>query len=399
MFQAYHEKYSSKGTTRKLFFDASLDIDELSLISPVLKTEVGKAGTFTFTLPVSNVESDNFEEFISYVDIYRNSELIYTGRVSKIEKNFYCQTSITCEGLLTLLNDSILAPRTFQQMSLYNLINSILNSHNSQVDSYKKINPGKITVSDNNIYREYKNYETTMSRLNDIINSYGGYMSVRKTDDKLYFDYVLDFDEKADQTIDFGSNLLDLNQTTNNEELITVLIPLGATVQSGDESYQVDITSVNDGKNYLENTDAISKFGRIVGVQEWTDVEQPLNLKKKGNDYLTDKCKPRIVINVNAIDMAKYGSDINFFKSGEYIYINSDYHDIHEYILAKSQTLYLLQPDSNTMSLGETFIGYVSKNNSSLNKIASEIQKIESGDIEFNINTITNSDIDDITSS
>ena len=372
MFYAYHTKYKSGGETSTLFFDATSPTKEYQLINPVLKLELGKAGSFTFTVPTTNIEYDNFEDLISYVDVYRvnkgETKLIFSGRVFSHKKDFYNRIEITCEGLFAVFNDSVQYPLQFTGVTLEAILQNFLTQHNNSVDDYKKVYLGNVTVTDNYLTRLFERTVYTINRLNDIADSYGGYMSVRKDENtgQLYLDYLASYDEIAEQNVNFGENLLDITQESNIDGFITVIVPYGAQLTNDDGSYyNVNISSVNSGKKYLENLDLIAQFGRIVGTVEWPNVYDASILKQKAKQYLEAETNlPSVIINVTAVDMAKANSDIRFFEPGQNILVYSEAHNIARYFLASSQELHLLDPSSNRMVLGDTYSGFVSQTKS-----------------------------------
>ena len=404
MFYAYHTKYKNNEVIRNLFFEATSPLKEYQLLNPILKTEIGKAGSFTFTVPTINVEYDKFEDLVSYIDLYRinkdSAELIFSGRVFSHKKDFYNRIEVTCEGLLALFNDSVQYPVSFTGITLPSLLSAFLNQHNAFVDDYKKIYLGNVTVEDQYITRLFERTVTTIDRLNDLVDSYGGYMSVRRNleDGLLYLDYLVSYDEKSDQIINFGENLLDITQESSVDEFITVIIPYGAQIMAADGSYyNLDISSVNGGKKELENQELVNNYGRIVGIVEWADVTDASILKSKAKKYLEDETNlPKVVLNVTAVDMAKANSDITFFSPGQNIFIYSYVHNISGYMLATSQELHLLDPANNRMILGDTYSGFIKQtksvnntnynsivnNETILNDLSIRIEKIAAGDIE-----------------
>ena len=84
--------------------------------------------------------------------------------------------------------------------------------------------------------------------------------------------------------IRFGENILDLIQEVSCEDLATVIIPLGKRDEDTDE--RLTIKSVNGGRDYLEDPDAIALYGRIVKTVEYDDVTLPENLLRKGREVL-----------------------------------------------------------------------------------------------------------------
>lgn len=415
MFYAYHTKYKNGEATRNLFFEATSPLREYQLIDPVLKLELGKAGSFTFTIPTINVEYDNFEDLISFVDLYRvnNGEvkLIFSGRVFGHKKDFYNRISVTCEGLFALFNDTVQYPFDVRGTALSSLINAFLTQHNSQVEDYKKVYLGNITVADEYVTRLFERTVYTINRLEDILDSYGGYMSVRKNeeDGRLYLDYLKEYTEKAEQSVFFGENLLNIEQETNIDGFITVIVPYGAQFTREDGSYyNLDISSVNGGRKDLENPDLIAQFGRIVGTVEWPNVTDASILKQKAKQYVEAATNlPSVIINVTAVDMAKANSDIRFFEPGQNIMVYSEAHNIARYFLASSQELHLLDPGSNTMVLGDRYNGFINQtkntsnsnynsivnNETVLNELSVRIENISAGG---GVDPIPDSDIDSL---
>ena len=100
-----------------------------------------------------------------------------------------------------------------------------------------------------------------------------------------------DYGTTCEQPIEFGENLLDYACNTSGVELVTAIIPLGARLDEspieGLDAY-TDITSVNEGRDYVYLQEAVSRFGWVKKVVHWDDVTEPANLKKKGEEYLKE---------------------------------------------------------------------------------------------------------------
>ena len=76
---------------------------------------------------------------------------------------------------------------------------------------------------------------------------------------------------------------------------ITALIPLGAKKKTTDEEgnevesdERVDITSVNDGLNYIYDDAAVKEIGWIWATEVWDDVTLPGNLLRKAKARLAE---------------------------------------------------------------------------------------------------------------
>lgn len=290
-----------------------------------------------------------------YVTVYRDDDLIFSGRVYSVKKQFDTQLVVTCEGLLAVLNDSIFRPVTYSG-TLHGLVTELLNSHNSQVGSDKQISVGNLTIDDSNIYRAYEVYQTTISRFQDLQNSFGGFINIRKESDGLYFDWT-EYETGSSQRIDFKENLLDVNVTEDANDKITRLIPLGAVQTDGSK---LTIKSVNNGLDYVEaDFDKVAKYGIVTAVHEWEDVTEPANLLTKGTAYLNALLEDKVTIKVTAVDLADAGYSVDSFKVGNLLKVVSSAHEIDNWFSCTAQTLDLLHPANNRLTLGTAAIGYV----------------------------------------
>ena len=375
MFKAY--------CNNQIFFNAGISDDALTLAEAKLDLEVGKAGSFTFKIYPTNIGYNYFQKFKSYVSLYREDRLIFSGRVLEEKKGFSNEKTIICEGLLAMLNDSIIRPFSFQG-TITEFLTMLINNHNSQVSEDKQFTLGTVTVTDPNNYiaRSREGYNSTMALFDDTVSTLGGYFVVRPENGVLYIDYLEDFTAESGQEVNFGENLLDITKESSGTELITALIPLGAESQETQEDGTVirrklTIESVNDGNDYLTNTEAIEKYGFILGTHEWNDVTRPENLKTKGEAYLAQAVMEKTTINISAVDMAKAGADIDSFLAGEYVNIKSSVHSIDAKMLIKKQSLNLLNPSQNKLTVGDTVAGYVESGVKNTNKYETVIQKIE----------------------
>ena len=340
----------------RIFFRT--DSNDFSLTSAKLERTVGTAGSFKFVIPPDNKYYNSFHKIIDYVDVYRDDDLLFSGRVYSIEKAFDTQLRITCEGLFTVFNDSVFRPITFQGQ-LKDLILQMLDSHNEQVEPEKQIRMGYFFVDNSDCYRAYQNYESTISRLQDLAESYGGWMQVRKdSEGVLWFDWYDKNRDGVNQTIDFGENLLDIKQEENTDGIVTVLIPLGA---QNDDGTRLTIKLVNDTKDYIvAEQQYLDKYGYVAGVKIWDDVNYPGILKTKGLQWLTACLTPKKTINLTAVDLADAGFDVESFNPGQVVKVNSAPHGINgEWFDVNTQSLDLLNPAQNKLSVGTQKIGFI----------------------------------------
>ena len=160
--------------------------------------------------------------------------------------------------------------------------------------------------------------------------------------------------------------------------LVTVLLPLGAETDNGDGTKtRLTITEVNDGSDVLESEN-ITTYGRIYGVQVWDDVTVNSNLKTKGTEYLNANDHPAIAINVTALDLAQIDPTIEWFNLGDRIQVSSARHGIDGLFVLRKQDIDLINPSNNKFKLGEMTGGLISHNSNTQSQITADIERITS---------------------
>lgn len=382
----------------KVYCDDSLiydtKIEELQIVSPKVELELNKTGSFTFTIYPQNPYYDKLKKLKSIITVYQNDYLLFRGRILNDEEGFYNQKQVTCEGELAFLLDSIQRPYDLtgggQGVSVEEFFRFLIENHNSQVDAEKQFKVGQITVKDPNDYlvRADSTYMNTFDTITKkLIDSYGGYLWVRHEEDGNYIDYLADFDQTIDQTVEFGQNLLDYKRTQNGEEIATAIIPLGASQSTGEGETEttenkLTISSVNDGKDYVYDADAVAEHGWIFKTVEWSDVTDPSNLKRKAEEYLAISIAFENTIELNAVDLNAIDSNISAFKLGRYVQVTSKYHNVNSMFLINKLSIDLVNPSSNKLTLGATYSSLTDQTHSS---------SVNTGNIETIVTDVQNS--------
>lgn len=363
----------------ELIFDSSFQEDTITMIDPVVLIEAGSAGYFDFILPPTHKSYGQLKRTTDYIDVYRDDETDprFSGRVYQIVDLMDGREKIKCEGALTMLSDTVFRPVTFQG-KLHTLVSNIITSHNSQVEAKKQISIGTVTVANSDVYREYLNYETSISRMKDLVDSFGGYLMIRKTNGSWYLDWLEDFTTPCTQKIELTSNILDISKTIDSADLATVILPLGAKDGNGN---RLTIKSVNNDLDYITaDQEYISEYGYIVKVVIWDDVTIASNLKSKAETRLQAALTPKTEIDLAAVDLADAGYDVDSFKVGQKIAVTSAPYGLNavQFSCVK-QKLQLLNPGQNRLELGEIKVGYIQsqRNNSEEQTLISITKQIE----------------------
>lgn len=340
----YHPNLSKLAITEAKISEDSINIDSLKLSAP-------------FNHPYL----DNIKPMTSVIVCKKGENVVFEGRAIDNGIDFYNTHSWTCESALAYLKDTMQPPFSYKG-SLKGLLEQFISVHNSNVEEQKKFKLGNITVTDNNDYVSYSSsdFTKTMDAIkNKLINTHGGYLQVRYENDGKYLDYLADFKTKSVQKVEFGKNIIDVKITKEHTERVTALIPLGAKKSIKDEngnttqnSERIDITSVNDGKNYVCDDKAIKEIGWIWASEVWDDVTLPSNLLKKAKSRLNDLVNGVISIKLTIIDESDTGADIGDIHARMYVECISKPHGINGTYLCVSRTRDYLNPSGNTITIG-----------------------------------------------
>lgn len=345
----------------KVYCDGTIiynpNIKELAISEAVVTLELNSAGSFSFKLPPAHPAYEMARKFRSRIEVYSDDELIFAGRPSEINVDYFKIKKIYCEGELAYLNDSVQRPSENHDITVRGFLEFLVANHNSQVDSSRTFKVGAVTVTDSNdsLYR-YTNYETTLECVKKkLIETLGGYLMIRYKDGERHLDYLKELPNTCSQTISFGVNLLDYASNIDISEVATRVIPLGTTLENGrftaiDE--RLTIESVNDGKDYVQSDDAIEMYGIITQVKTWDDVTLASNLKAKGQEYLESVQWENMKLEVTAVDLHNLDSDVDMIGIGDQILVVSKPHGLKRYFPVSKLSIDLQNPANNKITLG-----------------------------------------------
>ncbi len=339
--------------------------EDTQIVSGGVTQEVNAVDILTFTLPPMHKGIDLIRKLSSVVQVYDSGELLYEGRVLDSKADMYHTVTYTCEGTLAYLLDSIQRPRAYHDLTPASYLSDKIAQHNGQVDAGKRFALGTIEKQAMNYdAREDNQYTNTLDTIMDkLVDSNGGYLRVRKQGDIRYLDYLESYGRTSSQAIRFGENILDLTEHVSAVDVITVLIPLGKAeeAEDGEKGRRLTIESVNGGKDYLEDAEAMALYGRIVGTQTWDDVTVAANLKAKGREYLANARNLSATIELTAIDLHMVDVDIDRIKLGDMIRVVSPPHKLDKYMMVSKREYNLVNPQEDKIVLGDTMAALTEK--------------------------------------
>lgn len=295
----------------KTLYEPLLQSEGYVIISPSVKKAKNKAGSFTFKIPPTNPLYGSLKKLKSIISVYKDDNIFWKGRVLDERKDFNKIKEVTCEGELAFLNDVIIAPYDYSEkgMTINEFFQYVMDLYAKNCSGYRKIQPGYVynVDSDTRIYPISKTYENVLSTLSSkLIGVVGGVLVFRYQNGVSYLDYYGHISDVIRQKIEFGKNLINLEEYVDATDVYTYLIPLGKQDDAGN---YLDISSVNSGLNYIYSKAGLELYGKITKTVEYTDIEDATLLKQKAEAVLADAIKEATTITIKAVDLRVLGVD------------------------------------------------------------------------------------------
>lgn len=374
-----------------LIFDSTRD--DYKIGKGTISLETNKSGSFTFSLYPDHFCYDGFIRLKSVITVYKSGKIVFRGRILSDVTDHWNNKVITCEGELGFLQDSVIRPFVFADNPKL-LFETLIGEHNGQVDEFKYFKTGDVTIADpgNYIGRRNSEYGSTLSNLNSqlIETSLGGYLYITHgedgTDPIPTLNYLADFTKISTQVVEFGSNLKKYTKTVKANNIATAIIPLGHEVDDGDENTEnqrLTIMGIDD-LDFVYDPVAVELYGWITKAVIWDDVTDAAILKAKAEEYLANVIQQNITIELNAIDLHLLDHSIESISVGDYVRVISEPHNFDSTFLCNKQTIDLLRPENDTLTLGYTYSTFTETSN----KVSSSVSNVVR--IQSTVNNLVN---------
>ncbi|WKY46009.1 phage tail spike protein [Eubacteriaceae bacterium ES2] len=333
--------------------------------SPQLVDGANSVQSLTFTIDPTHERYNDLHNLRTNIQVYEvnsnlSSEQIFEGRVLNNSIDFNNIKSVTCEGELAYLLDSMHRPRKYENMTAEEFLTVVLDNHNMSVTAEKRLFMGICTVVNtaDDTLREYTDYQRTLEVVQDTVNSLGGYLVIRHIGGLRFLDYLDSFKVVNTQPIEFGKNLLDLKKTEYSDGIVTALIPLGDEIGEGDDKAKLTIATVNDNCDFIYDEAAVRVYGWIFGTMEFDGITDPSVLMTKAYDALnTIVNSVGISVELEALDLSQINTDIQKINIGDYVRCVSKPHDVDMFLPVSKITRNLQEANEGSITLGGVMPG------------------------------------------
>lgn len=309
-WNSFREMLSDSDFTKKKVVHSPYSRQGNKVLSGSIKQAQNAVNEFTFVIPMQNdlyQKLTPFQSIIQVVNLY-DDEIEFEGRVltisNKMTSTGFVQ-EVVCEDFLSFLHDSTQHYQKLKNTGAEAYLREILSQHNAQVEDYKRIYLGSVTVKSltDKPWR-YLGYESTWDTIRErIVSNIGGYLTLRREKDGFYLDWTSSIGRNQESPIQLGRNIKSASREISFDGIATQIMPIGADEKNSDGSSssdkeeqgsdvtrkQIDISSVNGGKMWLEDAELVAKFGIIRKPVIWTEIDSPSVLKSRGLQYLRNQ--------------------------------------------------------------------------------------------------------------
>lgn len=347
------------------------------IFSPSLSVGLNKSGEFSFQVPPTNPFYDDIDQISSTVFVLNEDsydDVLFVGRVLNVSIDFNKMKSVSCEGALSYLVDSVLRPYAFEG-SPNELFEYYVGHHNASVDPYdtlgKRLAIGDVNVDSGTQVAEYsESYVSTLEELQSkLLDKYGGYIRSRWDNEnkKITLDYISDIGRTNPQLIQYSRNLLDLIEDQSAEDIYTVAIPLGAQLFDEETNENLGRLSIADYPNEGDpdcveaSTEFIQRFGRIEKTFIFDYVEDQASLYAIGQYLVSYSALIPSRLTVKAIDLGLVDDTFQQIQVGDILSVVSPPHGVDRQMLCTGIQYDLFEPGNTTYDF-EVEVTYTEKN-------------------------------------
>jgi len=324
------------------------------------------ASTDTATISVSpqNPAYTHLQELKTLVRIINThtGETEFDGRIFHIpEENMDASGIITkkilCEGVQGYLCDTVQLYHHYEDTEVTGFLASLLDYHNSvmQTDSPERcILLGAVTVHSTNSKTTAQ--RTTMEEIKENLTSrLGGILRTRRNaQNQILLDYYQesDYGQICDTAVEIAVNMKSISSGTDATGIITRLYPFGCQLNS-ETGERLTIASVNNGFPYIDDEDAIRKYGIKCGSIVFDDITVPENLLAKGREYLQQACQIKKSYQAVVLDLSTIGKAADSFRAGNTYRFVNHLLGLDEYLKIKKRTVNIFRPYQPTIEIGD----------------------------------------------
>lgn len=317
--------------------------DKIPIIDGNMRHKLSSTAEWDISVLPTNPRYGDIMLRKSIVEVKQDGVSVWRGCVIEQTKNFLNTKILTLANELSFLQDTRHDPFTFDGTP-QRLLLGILNGHNERCDENKKLALGTVFGLKLNQYNvKYETFETHFDILKDARDVVGGYLIPRRVGGTTYVDWLGSL-PCSGQRVEFGKNLVDLEDVLDTSDAITCLYPVG---KDG-----LTISAVNGGQTWIQNSARVMMYGKIFGVENFSDIEDASVLLAAGKEALNSAPVEGRSIRLSAVDLHTLGLNENAIGVGMSVHVYSLPHGLDAVMPVTEKEQSLVSASDCTITLG-----------------------------------------------
>lgn len=344
------------------------------VISATLNLKLNAIEDLAVTVDRNSWLYDHGEPFKTHVNVYNlsnNNELVFRGRLVKVTKkmdnNGAFNQELVFESILSYLLDSGQpVPNKPYTMNPTQFLDLVLTTHNNRMPEdkhvYYQIGEVDNSLEPKGTYDYEYDYKSSWEIIKSmLIDRLKGYLSVRYGIKDNHYIVLFTFNRKPgadhpEQKVEIGVNMQSAEVEIDPTNVVTRLIPLGATqedltdpTKETSTKVRLSIQGVNNGDVAIHNDALEKQFGIIEGFQVWDEVTDPAELKRLGQEWMA-----RQIISVTNWKVDTFETDNRTFYVGHrYMFVNEEL-AVSQLIRITEKTVDITSPNNITLTVEST---------------------------------------------
>lgn len=358
--------------TERNVLDDPYDEKAAFILDPELTLEANDICSFTFTVPVSNPYYDKLLLKKPVISVEEDGHEIFMGYITELSTNFNLDIDVTCASELGYLQE-----RQCQVKNQFYTVEELVKlalaveddpaEHSGFKAEGKVFLPGSITVKkpESDTDKETASVGDCWDVLtSNVVGKYGGYLRLHKEIKMVdgvrvytrYLDCVAKLNDKTDQVIRLGDNLLDISYYLKDNGIVNSVKAIGwASWKEGFLFWETTHTQQLTAEAY--NGESIKKYGlcqKTITVEGTSSTIDSLyekakdELKKYGGSGFSGS------LQINAADLADIGVDTDRLDFLKETYVLSEPHGIENWLPCTKEVIPLHELDEKDFTFGET---------------------------------------------
>lgn len=347
----------------------------------------------TFTIYPDNPGYSLLNRFKTTIQVRngKTGQLDFDGRVIKappsMDENGIVCRAVQCESVEAYLCDSTQPYLTERQWSgangangLQQFIDYVLARHNERVETHKRVYRGKVDLvtyeTSGGVYKGLQRETTRDTLFGKLVDVFGGEMRVRRNeaDGLLYLDYSKKLGTNRETPIEIARNMASVARDEDPTQIITRLRPLGAKLENSED--RLTVSSVNNGKEYIDDAQGIADYGIIEGTNTWDDITQAANLLTTATSWLAANNSFPHSASVKAYDLSLIDMEPDEFRLLDWYPCRNNLVGLDETLEIIKQTIDINEPHNSSIELGDSTTKQSSQATAALASRVAQLEKL-----------------------